>query len=33
MSTFAGAAVVPDVESPSSGTDYPRLVKIGVASS
>lgn len=32
VSTFAGASAVADVTSPSSGTDYPRIVKIGVSS-
>jgi len=33
LSTFAGAAAVHDEDSPASGSDYPRIVKLGVASS
>lgn len=32
LSTFAGAAAVHDEASPSLGSDYPRIVKLGVSS-
>lgn len=32
LSTFAGAAAVHDEDSPASGGDYPRIVKLGVSS-